>query len=162
MRDLPITIFCICSIIMSCQAPTKETSKTEIMTRDERRCKMIPFFQLDHDTISSGEMVTGIIGVITSDVDDVKLAEALKSLEYQIDTAIVHCSFIPADSLYSSTGRINDSTFRFTFKSRANPNQRILKKEFSASVRLTILGDSLSEPMGCEFVNKFSYYIKGR
>ncbi|HZY79829.1 MAG TPA: hypothetical protein VFE50_09920 [Cyclobacteriaceae bacterium] len=160
MKYLPLFIGVI---ILSCNAPTKETPKEQTMIKDDKPCKMIPFFQLDQDTVTTGEMVTGIIGVITSDVDDTKLAEALKSLEYQIDTVNVQGRSFPADSLYFSSGRINDSTFRFAFKSGANQNQSILKKkEFSAFVKLSLPGDTKSEPMGCEFTNKFSYYVKGR
>ena len=63
-------------IVLSCKAPT-ETPTGQAKIKDEKPCKMIPFFQLDHDTITTGEMVSGIIGGITSDVDDPKLAEAL-------------------------------------------------------------------------------------
>jgi hypothetical protein len=166
MKNKLNTITILMFSVLGCTFNSKENTqdKTHLDSKNHKSCEVIPRVKLDHDTINLGDSLVGIIGMnLKRGLTNHQKNELFESLRYHVDTTSnPNSGYDHHDSLFIQKSKINDSTFRFSFIPNSSKPKYIgiSKKEFIASIKVSLSTDSSSSPNTCVYTNKFSYFIK--
>jgi len=138
-----------------------EQRKTEDTARNPSDVDpgMIPRLRLDIDTIQLGDSLTGIIGaVFKSSITEKQRQLIIATISYRIDTTETE---LGSDAIFHRSGKLNDSTFRFSIFSKNHPVDFLSKQSFYASINVQFYSADNNKQVHT-FTNRFEYYIKSR